>query len=192
MKNSTRIELGVVIAILVVCILLVVRGCNKVEETGKKVTELRTERIVIKNAHSIDSAKYNMEIQYLNSKLVELERKVANTKVEYVTVYRDYLADPTDSVVITEVVEVCNDLVIEQAEVIIAKDSVIVTQGDYIEVQDSTIMKLDSVLVESHNVLETVEIANLKLKTKLKRTRNIGVVGFITGVVGGIILTIAI
>ena len=192
MKNSTRIELGVVIAILVVCILLVVRGCNKVEETGKKVTELRTERIVIKSAHSVDSAKYNMEIQYLNSKLVELERKVANTKVEYVTVYRDYLADPTDSVVITEVVEVCNDLVIEQAEVIIAKDSVIVTQGDYIEVQDSTIMKLDSVLVESHNVLETVEIANLKLKTKLKRTRKIGVVGFITGVVGGIILTIAI
>ena len=53
-------------------------------------------------------------------------------------------------------------------------------------------MKLDSVLVESHNVLETVEIANLKLKTKLKRTRKIGVVGFITGVVGGIILTIAI
>tara|TARA_R110000744_G_scaffold44550_3_gene99333 strand:+ start:126 stop:704 length:579 start_codon:yes stop_codon:yes gene_type:complete len=192
MKNSTRIELGVVIAILVVCILLVVRGCNKVEETGKKVTELRTERIVIKSAHSVDSAKYNMEIQYLNAKLVELENKVADTKVEYVTVYRDYLADPTDSVVITEVVEVCNDLVIEQAEVIIAKDSVIVTQGDYIEVQDSTIMKLDSVLVESHNVLETVEIANLKLKTKLKRTRKIGVVGFITGVVGGIILTIAI
>ena len=133
-----------------------------------------------------------MEIQYLNAKLVELENKVADTKVEYVTVYRDYLADPTDSVVITEVVEVCNDLVIEQAEVIIAKDSVIVTQGDYIEVQDSTIMQLDSVLVESHNVLETVEIANLKLKTKLKRTRKIGVVGFITGVVGGIILTIAI
>ena len=151
MKNSTRIELGVVIAILVVCILLVVRGCNKVEETGKKVTELRTERIVIKSAHSVDSAKYNMEIQYLNAKLVELENKVADTKVEYVTVYRDYLA-----------------------------------------VQDSTIMKLDSVLVESHNVLETVEIANLKLKTKLKRTRKIGVVGFITGVVGGIILTIAI
>lgn len=192
MKNSTRIELALAILILIVCTLLVIRGCNKEEESASKVVELRTQRVLVKTEHSIDSAAYQMEITYLNAKLVELEEKVADKKVEYVTVYRDYLADPTDSVVITEVVEVCNDLVIEQAEVIVAQDSVITTQEEFIVVQDSTITRLDNLLLKSHDVLETVEVANIKLKTKLKRTRKIGIAGFISGVIGGVILTIAI
>jgi len=192
MKNSTRIELALAILILIVCTLLVIRGCNRETESASKVVELRTQRVLVKTEHSIDSAAYQMEITYLNAKLVELEEKVAAKKVKYVTVYRDYLTDPTDSVVITEVVEVCNDLVIEQAEVIVAQDSVITTQEEFIVVQDSTITRLDILLLKSHDVLETVEVANIKLKTKLKRTRKIGIVGFISGVIGGVILTIAI
>lgn len=173
--------------------ILVIKACKAPEVTpNEKAEELKTTHTKISTERSVDSAKYIAEIQYLEAELEELKAAAGKTTVEYVTVYEAYLDQPMDSITITEVVEVCNDLVKEQAEVIETQDETIATHVDYIAKQDGTIVELDELIVESHATLDEANEKNVKSEKKLKRTRKIGIASFIVGVLGGIGIVIAL
>ena len=194
MKNLSKVKYCLLAWTLLLLAIFIFRACNSTEviPPNEKLVELKTNHTAIQKDHSIDSMVYIMEIQYLEAKVAELKRVKGKTTTKYVTVYEAYQGDPTDSANITEVVEVCNDLVIEQAEVIVAQDTVIATHEEYIAKQDGTIVELNDLVVESHVVLDEANGEIAKKDKKLKRTRKLGLAGFIVGVLGGIGIVIAL
>lgn len=192
MKRNIVSITAIVIGTVVLTLLLTKSCTPEPTVLDGKLEELEAERVSIITTHTEATSQYVQEIGILEDRVIELQLAANSTTVEYVTVYKAHKADPTDSVIITEVVEVCNDLVVEQATVIEVQEAVIIKHEDFIGKQSLAIVALDTLVLDSHIALEEANIKITKTTKKLKRTRRIGLGGFILGIIGGIILTVSL
>lgn len=171
-----------ILLLIVILSILILSTCKPLSiKTNRNTLKLREEHTEITLEHSVDSIQYNTEIGLLKAEIVDLKGRSKEVEIRYVTIYKEHLANPTDTVIIKEVIEVCNNLVEEQAEIIVVQDSTIVTQEEYIVKQENTITDLNGLADDSHELLD-------KSQRKLKRTRRIGLISSSAGILTGIFL----
>ena len=108
---------------------------------------------------------------------------IYNTKIKYI--YEKNNNTDTNCI---NIINTCDEYIDGLIKESTFKDSIITTNETYIDQLNNTIKKQDTLITESNELYKRATIDNTKLKRKLRRTRILGVIGTVTGFIGGLII----
>ena len=182
-KKYDIIKSIIIWALTIIIIYLLTIISSPIKEDMSKYGELKARHMTIIDTYKKNEGIYINKINNLKDSIKNNKKIIYNTKIKYI--YEKNNNTDTNCI---NIINTCDEYIDGLIKESTFKDSIITTNETYIDQLNNTIKKQDTLITESNELYKRATIDNTKLKRKLRRTRILGVIGTVTGFIGGLII----